>query len=325
MTTTSETLDQIQVFWSILLLPATIILNVTAFIMLLKSSGSCLKDPIVSPLLSVLGSNILHGIMVQIFSVNQNSVGEFIFSDRVCSALITNRDILVDIPFLTLSLQVVATIRNYLQSPGASYSHCSVCSSQVLVVLTPWLVSVLVNGVTRHTPSGVITQSGSCEFLYPGEGLDFIIHWSISLIAPTALVLMSSVFALPRAIRRHNNKETSYKQDTIILSVLFLAYIILQVPARILEWAVHYNNASDQAEIFSLILGIVFDLPLIINPLGVIILRGNGTINLRKRLSETELDHPLVSSPSEDNLTMIVAMDQQELENALFAAKTTSL
>ena len=87
----------------------------------------------------------------------------------------------------------------------------------------------------------------------------------------------------------------------------------------------HYNDASDQAEIFSLIIGIVFDLPLIINPLGVIILRGNGTIKLRNRKSETELDHPLVSSPSEDNLTMIVAMDQQELENALFAAKTTSL
>ena len=97
--------------------------------------------------------------MVQIFSVHQQSVGEFIFSDRVCNAMITNRDILVDIPFLTLSLQVVATIRRYLQSPGASYSHCSVCSSQVLVVLSPWLVSVLVNGVTRQT-SGVITQSG---------------------------------------------------------------------------------------------------------------------------------------------------------------------
>ena len=87
----------------------------------------------------------------------------------------------------------------------------------------------------------------------------------------------------------------------------------------------HYNNASDQAEIFTLIIGILFDLPLIINPLGVIILRGNGTIKLRNRNSETELDHPLVSSLSEDNLTMIVAMDQQELENALFAAKTTSL
>ena len=55
MTNTAETLDQIQVFWSILLLPTTIILNVTAFIMLLKSSGSCLKDPIISPLLSVIG------------------------------------------------------------------------------------------------------------------------------------------------------------------------------------------------------------------------------------------------------------------------------
>ena len=53
--------------------------------------------------------------MVQIFYVHQQSVGEFIFSDRVCIALITTRDILVDIPFLTLSLQVVATIRNYLQ------------------------------------------------------------------------------------------------------------------------------------------------------------------------------------------------------------------
>ena len=57
MTSTAETLDQIQVFWSILLLPATIILNVTAFLMLLKSAGSCLKDPIVSPLLSVIGES----------------------------------------------------------------------------------------------------------------------------------------------------------------------------------------------------------------------------------------------------------------------------
>ena len=40
-----------------------------------------------------------------------------------------------------------------------SGGHCSICSSQVLVVLSPWLVSVLVNGVTRQT-SGVITQSG---------------------------------------------------------------------------------------------------------------------------------------------------------------------
>ena len=90
-----------------------------------------------------------------------------------------------------------------------------------------------------------------------------------------------------------------------------------------LEWAVRYNNASDEVDIFSLIVGIVTDLPLVINPLGVLILRGNGSMQLRR--SETEVDHPLVSSGSEDNLTMIVAMDQQELENALLAAKTTSL
>ena len=53
--------------------------------------------------------------MVQTFSVHQQSVGSFIFSDRVCEALVTSRDILVDIPFLTISLQVVATIGNYLQ------------------------------------------------------------------------------------------------------------------------------------------------------------------------------------------------------------------
>ena len=76
--------------------------------------------------------------MVQIFSVHQNSVGEFIFSDRVCSALITNRDILVDIPFATLSLQVVATIRNYLQvchSPAlcSTVSRCIAAEPRSLV------------------------------------------------------------------------------------------------------------------------------------------------------------------------------------------------
>lgn len=62
--------------------------------------------------------------MVQVFSIHQQSVGEFIFSERVCNALITNRDILVDIPFLTLSLQVVASLRSYLQVCH-TLSHCS--------------------------------------------------------------------------------------------------------------------------------------------------------------------------------------------------------
>ena len=63
----------------------------------------------------MLGCNILHAVMVQIFSIHQQSVGRFVFSESVCNILITNRDILTDVPFLTISLQVVATVRAVLQ------------------------------------------------------------------------------------------------------------------------------------------------------------------------------------------------------------------
>ena len=53
--------------------------------------------------------------MVQIFSIHQQSVGRFVFSETVCNLLITNRDILTDVPFLTISLQAVATVRAVLQ------------------------------------------------------------------------------------------------------------------------------------------------------------------------------------------------------------------
>ena len=51
-----ETLDQLEFFWSILLLTASVILNVTAFLILLSFAGSCYKDPIVPPLLSIIGN-----------------------------------------------------------------------------------------------------------------------------------------------------------------------------------------------------------------------------------------------------------------------------
>ena len=59
--------------------------------------------------------------------------------------------------------------------------------------------------------------SGSCHYLYPEEGLDFIIHWSVSLLAPAALVMVSSLLALPSALRRHADRAKSHKQDTVIL------------------------------------------------------------------------------------------------------------
>ena len=79
---------------------------------------------------------------------------------------------------------------------------------------------------------------GSCEYLYPEASVDFITHWSISLLAPAALVMLSSVFALPRAIRRRENKATSYKQDTIILRRVAndKLYLSLILHGTIVKW-----------------------------------------------------------------------------------------
>ena len=53
-----EALDQVSFVWSLLLLPATAVLNVSGFLLLLRGAGSCRADPIVAPLLSVLGRHV---------------------------------------------------------------------------------------------------------------------------------------------------------------------------------------------------------------------------------------------------------------------------
>ena len=52
-----ETLEEVEFVWTCVLLPASVILNVAAFLWLLKTAGSCYKDPIVPPLLSVIGND----------------------------------------------------------------------------------------------------------------------------------------------------------------------------------------------------------------------------------------------------------------------------
>ena len=77
---------------------------------------------------------------------------------------------------------------------------------------------------------------------------------------------------------------------------------MIQTPARILEWAVQYKDASDHRDIISLVIGIVVQLPLIINPLGVILLRrGVGVKGSSSRAgsvkvvgSRTEMDSGLM-------------------------------
>ena len=52
-------LSEVYYFWSLLLLPSSLVLNLSAFFLILRSAGSCYKDPIVPPLLSLLGETPL--------------------------------------------------------------------------------------------------------------------------------------------------------------------------------------------------------------------------------------------------------------------------
>ena len=118
--------------WSLLLLPASLVLNLIAFFLILRSAGTCYKDPIVPPLLSILGisfrisiellkifsfigSNLLHSVLVQIFLVHQQSIGSFLFSETLCSVIQVNQSILQDVPFTTISLQLIVTLRRLMK------------------------------------------------------------------------------------------------------------------------------------------------------------------------------------------------------------------
>ena len=89
-----------------------------------------------------------------------------------------------------------------------------------------------------------------------------------------------------------------------------------------MEWALLFNNITEQDDLFKLVLGIIFNLPLIINPLGVLLLRRDGT---KQRNSSSEVDNLLREEEEDEAITMMVSMDGKDLENALFQAKTTSL
>ena len=49
-------LSGVYYFWSLLLLPSSLLLNLSAFFLTLRSAGSCYRDPLVPTLLSILGS-----------------------------------------------------------------------------------------------------------------------------------------------------------------------------------------------------------------------------------------------------------------------------
>ena len=65
-------------------------------------------------------------------------------------------------------------------------------------------------------------------------------------------------------------------------------------------------------------------LPLVINSMGVLSIRGLGQREEGK-VENCQKISSVFNSPSEENINMIVSMEGRDLDNALFKAKTTSL
>ena len=97
-------------------------------------------------------------------------------------------------------------------------------------------------------------------------------------------------------------------------SVLFTVHLLLQLPARGAEcWITFRPGDHTYDSIFLLIINCVKDLPLIINPLGILTLRSWNRRKQSEQLSDTD-----------ENLLMI-STESKEFEDAFFKAKTTTL
>jgi len=178
-------LSEVYYFWSLLLLPSSLVLNLSAFFLILRSAGSCYKDPIVPPLLSLLGSNLLNGVLVQIFLVHQQSYGAFLFTDTLCEVIQVNQAVLQDVPFTTICLQLIVSLRR-LKKERDVYTHFHVCCGQFLVILIPWVVAIVTNAVTMHkhllsdTSTGDQTSKRSHAFMRQFSVIitSSLWHWS---------------------------------------------------------------------------------------------------------------------------------------------------
>ena len=59
---------------------------------------------------------------------------------------------------------------------------------------------------------------GECVAEYPSSEEEFIIHWSVSILAPVIIVILSVLISLPIIIKKaKTEKFTKFKQDTVIL------------------------------------------------------------------------------------------------------------
>merc|ERR1719189_3438452 len=132
-------------YWSVLLLISSILLNTAALLLTLGSAGSCATDSTVAPLFSILGSNLLHAILVQILQVHEKATDSFLFGEDVCRFLCFNDSLLTSVPFPTLCLQLLILLRSVSRRKGSPNQRLDLLCSLLCVLLLPWIISTVVS------------------------------------------------------------------------------------------------------------------------------------------------------------------------------------
>jgi len=87
----NATEESLLLVWSLVLLVSCVILNLAAILLLLRTAGNCHRDGSVPALLSLLASNLLHALLVQVFGVHQQVTGSFLFTEKLCTLIQPSR------------------------------------------------------------------------------------------------------------------------------------------------------------------------------------------------------------------------------------------
>lgn len=326
MVNTTE--ESLLLVWSLVLLVSCVILNIAAVLLLLRTAGNCHRDGSVPALLSLLSSNLLHALLVQVFGVHQRVTGTFLFTEKLCTVIQANDGVLSAIPFPTACLQLMVCVRS-LRRSHHPYTYCHLCCGALMVVALPWIAAILT--FTMPQTPGIL--HGECEFGSRPPFSQFLLQQSTTLGIPLLLLVLVVLFSLPSIFSCPSACTwlprpllRSQKRDLLLLVTMVAVHVLFQGPMVGVQSLLWYKDLK--AEVLGLTVHVLEDLPLLLNPLAILTLRPGRDRPDPKReslLQSLEGLADLEEGFSEENLQMIVSMDGKDLETALAASKTTIL
>jgi len=156
--------------------------------------------------------------------------------------------------------------------------------------------------------------------LLPARLAHYLTRATATLFLPCLLACLALLLSLPRLARNPPPPHSALPA----LTTVFLAHTVSQVPVRAAECALQYAGPATLPTV-RLVLTIAQDLPLLMTPLGLLLLRGRATNPAPASAIAKQVEGGDEGSPCEENIKMIVSLEGKELETALFKAKTTSL